>query len=410
MFDRTELEELATKIAGADERLVADDDLMADVRTLERVRSLIETAVGSRVAELDARGTTDVVTGHRTAGWLAKECGVSPGTARARVQLGRVLRCDLRETDRAVREGRLCTDRARVMAAAVNERIAAEFAEMEASLIGESARMTFAEWAQRVRLVAALLDQDGPEPADDVANNRLRLKGSGADVSVGGRLVGDVAVTSRAAIEQMADELWRQYRDDHQASGGAVEVPSRETLRALAFAELCRRGLMVGTDGTATRPRVEATLVINTDTPDVVHVNGEPLVTGSASALACDMSVWTIVLNSLGVPLDMGREIRTANREQRRALEQRDGGCVFPGCGMRPDQCDAHHVAQWYRDLGTTDVKHMVFLCRHHHGVIHRRGWDLRIGDDGWSWIVTPDHDTTWCQRHGETRSGAPPG
>ena len=96
--------------------------------------------------------------------------------------------------------------------------------------------------------------------------------------------------------------------------------------------------------------------------------------------------------------------------EQRKALEARDGGCVFPGCGLRPDWCDAHHIAQWWRDLGTTDIKHMVFLCRHHHGVIHRKGWNLRIGHDGWCWITTPSGINLWCQRHGTIRSGAPPG
>jgi len=51
-----------------------------------------------------------------------------------------------------------------------------------------------------------------------------------------------------------------------------------------------------------------------------------------------------------------------------------------------------------------------VFLCRHHHGVIHRKGWNLQIGDDGWSWITTPSGISLWCQRHGTIRSGAPPG
>jgi hypothetical protein len=132
---------------------------------------------------------------------------------------------------------------------------------------------------------------------------------------------------SRQAIEQMTDELWRKHRDDADQTDGEAEIPSRNTLRALAFVELCRRGLMVGEDGSnATRPRVEATLVIHADDPGVVYIDGQPLVRGSSTALACDLDVWAIVIDSLGVPLDMGRDIRTANREQRRALKCRDGG------------------------------------------------------------------------------------
>ncbi|MEI2655424.1 MAG: DUF222 domain-containing protein [Microthrixaceae bacterium] len=320
------------------------------------------------------------------------------------------LRLDLPETDRAVRDGRLCADRAKVMANAINDRIATEFREIEASLIAESASMTFGDWAQRVAIVAALLDQDGPEPSEDPNNNRLRLRGGRDGMKLAGVLVGDLATTTKAAVEQIADELWRQYRDDSERTNGDISVPSRETLLAMALAEAVRRGLMVNGDGKPTRPKVEATLVINAEDPDVVYIDGKPLIRGSATALACDMSVWTIILNSLGLPLDMGRELRNATVEQRKALKVRDGGCVFPGCGIRPEHCDAHHVAQWWRDLGTTDIKLMAFLCRHHHGVIHRKGWDLRIGDDGWCWITTPSGINLWCQRHGTIRSGAPPG
>jgi len=409
MFDTIELEELTGKIAQLDASLVADDDLMLGVRSLEAARRSLEAAEGVILAELDARGTTDIAHGMRTAQWLARESGAAPASTKRRVKLANALRVDLPETALAVCDGRLCADRAQVMAGAINERIAVEFREMEASLIDESARMAFGEWAQRVRLVAALLDQDGPEPSDDITNNRLRLTGGPEGTKVTGTLVGDAAITSRQAIERVADELYRTFTDDAERTNGEVAVPSRDTLRALAFAELCRRGLMVDAKGKGTRPKVEATLVINAETPDVVYVDGRPLVKGSDTALACDMSVWAIVVNSLGVPLDMGREIRNANREQRRALKARDGGCVFPGCGALPDHCDAHHVAQWWRDLGSTDVKHMAYLCRHHHGVVHRRGWEIYIGDDGWCWITTPSGASLWCQRHREVRAGPLP-
>jgi len=409
MFDTSELENITGRIAGIDASDVADDDLLAGVCSIATARRYLDAAETAILAELDARGTTDIVHGHRTANWLARETGIAPSSAKRRVRLANTLRTELPETAAAVREGRLCADRAMVMANATNERIASEFRDMEPSLIAESDHMTFPEWAQRVRVVAALLDQDGPEPAADINNNRLRLTGGVDGTNLTGVLVGDAAVTARHAIEQMADELWHQHKNTRTATNGEVDIPTRDTLRAMAFVELCHRGLMVDAHGSGTMPKIEATLVINADEPDVVYVNGEPLARGSETALACDLSVWAIVLNSLGVPLDMGREIRSANREQRRALKARDGGCVFPGCGMRPSHCDAHHVAHWYRDLGNTDVKHMVYLCRHHHGVIHRTGWSISIGDDGWSWITMPTGISLWCQRHGTVRAGPLP-
>jgi len=413
MFATTELDQLtalAGRVAAADEHGLADDDLLTGVRAIEAARRFLDAAEGSMLAELDARGTTDIVSGLRTAGWLAHETGISPGSAHARLQLGRVLRTDLPTTDVAVREGRLPHDRARVMAGAVNERIVTEFQQMEASLIAESERMTFRDWSQRVRLVAGLLDEDGTEPRLTPESNRLSLHTGADGVHLNGVLVGDWAITTRQAIEDTADDLFRQYRRDAEITGGEATIPNRAALRALALAELCRRGLMVDANGTAVKvPKTEAMLVVNLDTPDLVYVDDMPLIRWSDTALACDPEVRAIILNSLGVPLDMGREIRHANKEQRRALKARDGGCVFPGCGMRPEHCDAHHVAQWIRDHGATDVKCMVFLCRHHHGVVHRRGWDIHIGDDGWCWITMPSGAAMWCQRRGEQRAGPPP-
>ena len=77
-----------------------------------------------------------------------------------------------------------------------------------------------------------------------------------------------------------------------------------------------------------------------------------------------------------GVPLDLGRTERFANRAQRRALARRDGGCVFPGCGVpatlvrRPPR---HH----WEHGGPTDMSNLVLLCRYHHGVTHRHGWSM---------------------------------
>ena len=410
MFVATDLDELtsrATALAAMNERDLSDHDVLATIRGIERVRRYLDAAEGSLLAEVDARGTTDHVDGFRTANWLARTCGVSPATARSRLDVAVACRTVLPATDTAVRSGRLCFDRARVLAGAVNDRIADQFAQLEPELIDMSATMTFDRWRRHVQTVAALLDQDGGyDPNTDVFNNHLTLTPDPEGTRISGTLVGDTALTVEQVITAVADELYRQHAQDRDACGDATPMPSQRTLRALALAEICRRAAGIATTD---HGRVEATLVINLDTPDDVY-DTDGLKRTGIDGLTCDMSIYTIVLNSLGVPLDMGREIRTANREQRRALARRDGGCVFPGCGAQPRHCDAHHVAHWTRDLGTTDVAHMVFLCRHHHGVVHRNGWNIHLGDDGWAWITTPNGNRRWCQRHGTQRCGpAPP-
>ena len=70
-------------------------------------------------------------------------------------------------------------------------------------------------------------------------------------------------------------------------------------------------------------------------------------------------------------PLDVGRRTRTIPPSLRRALEIRDRGCRFPGCGLR--FTDAHHIVHW-ADGGRTDLQNTVLLCRRHHRLVHEEG------------------------------------
>jgi len=75
-----------------------------------------------------------------------------------------------------------------------------------------------------------------------------------------------------------------------------------------------------------------------------------------------------------GSILSVGRRTRTIPPALRRALDIRDRGCRFPGCGLR--FTDAHHVKHW-ADGGETSLENCVLLCRHHHRLVHEGGWTL---------------------------------
>lgn len=105
---------------------------------------------------------------------------------------------------------------------------------------------------------------------------------------------------------------------------------------------------------------------------------GGRLSAAEARRLACDSCVVPMVLGSDSMPLDVGRQQRLATAALRDALAQRDQGCAFPACDRQPRYCHAHHITSWL-DGGETKLSNMCLLCEHHHVIVHRQGWHIRI-------------------------------
>jgi hypothetical protein len=96
--------------------------------------------------------------------------------------------------------------------------------------------------------------------------------------------------------------------------------------------------------------------------------------------LACDASRVIVRKDREGRVLDVGRRTRTIPPALRRALEIRDRGCRFPGCGCR--FTDGHHIEHW-ADGGGTGLKNTVLLCRRHHRLVHEGGCRICMDQEG---------------------------
>jgi hypothetical protein len=92
--------------------------------------------------------------------------------------------------------------------------------------------------------------------------------------------------------------------------------------------------------------------------------------------LACDAAKVEMRHARDGTILDVGRRTRTIPPALRRALEHRDAGCRFPGCGLK--LCDAHHVEHW-ADGGATKLDNLIQLCRRHHRAVHEEGFTVEL-------------------------------
>ncbi len=401
------------RVGGCEQRLdpagASDLEVAERVAAIERQRTRLDAESAVLLGELEARKVTDREFGLGTAAWLAHEAGLPSGVARNRVRVAWKLRRYLPLVADALESGRIGWEHVRTIVELANPRIIDTVVANQELLIGLAERCRFEPWRGEVRSLARLWDQDGGyDPNEDPNANRLSY-GTTLDglLTLAATLTGEHAEVVAQAIETKTDELHRRALRDHEACE-EIEVPSRSTLRALALTELIRQAL--GIDLESSRgPKVEATMVVDADDPTVAtNPDGVRLADGTTRVLRCDAEIHALVVDRLGVPLDLGRHVRWASDGQRRAVRHRDGGCVFAGCGAKVMWCDVHHCVHAEHG-GVTDVCNLVCLCRHHHEVVHRTGWSVRVDHDGWAIFRTPNGNVIWGQRHGRQRAGPPP-
>ncbi len=121
-----------------------------------------------------------------------------------------------------------------------------------------------------------------------------------------------------------------------------------------------------------------------------------PITLDLAARISCDADITPITMDPDGNPIDVGRTTRLIPRKLRRALNARDCGCAFPGCGRPAAWTEGHHIQHWSNG-GPTNLSNLVLLCRFHHTTIHRGDWTVAISkDDGHPWFTPPP----WVDPH----------
>jgi hypothetical protein len=113
-----------------------------------------------------------------------------------------------------------------------------------------------------------------------------------------------------------------------------------------------------------------------------------PVSSKTVERWACDCSV-TRVLMQDSVVIDVGRGKRVISGPLRRALNARDGHCVWPGCNRPPSWSEGHHLLHWIRG-GTSNLDNVVLLCLRHHRMVHEENWQMVQTDDGRIMPVAP--------------------
>ncbi|MDO5500979.1 MAG: DUF222 domain-containing protein, partial [Propionibacteriaceae bacterium] len=202
-----------------------------------------------------------------------------------------------------------------------------------------------------------------------------------------------------AILSAYADNAWRTAIDNPHPG-----VPTgKDHLRADALMDIVRthQTHRAGPTHGGDRPRV--TVFLSWDTlvgglGQMALSGGSFLTAAEIRRLACDCDLIPAVLNTDGIPLDLGRSHRLVTPDLRTAVVARDQGCAFPGCTKPPAACEVHHIIPWWAG-GPTSLDNLVLLCPHHHRTIeptrawpadepHR--WSIQLGPDHIPQIIPP--------------------
>ncbi|MET1043384.1 MAG: DUF222 domain-containing protein [Microbacteriaceae bacterium] len=148
-------------------------------------------------------------------------------------------------------------------------------------------------------------------------------------------------------------------------------------------------GQICGSRKPAVRLLVAETELQKTDGRGWIEAQTVPVSMQSITRAMCESGIVPISFTDDGQTLRLGREQRLFNPKQRLVLAARDGGCIWPDCDRPASWCEAHHIEEWERDNGATDVPNGILLCRHHHLLLHDHGWSITRAH-GQYWLIPP--------------------
>ncbi len=385
-------------------RLMEAHDLLDAVEAVQVASNLLGSCDQAVVAELDRQHVHEPMGATSTADLLRWKLRVRPAEAKRRVTRaqqcaprvsldGQVLPPVRDAVAAAQADGSISVDHATVIAHAITRLPVGlpveELATVEQALVDLARKSDPTDVALAGRKTRDLYDPDGPEPRDQ-QQRRTRSVTLGQDDDGTGILRGELTADLLVKLQTVLSPLAAPRPAD--ANGDDTRTPGQRMHDALE--DLCDRFLRSGTlpdsGGVPATVAVTMTLAqLQERTGRVTTAFGGDLSIGQLLHAACEAEIIPVVLNDAGGIMAYGRSQRFATAGQTKALRARDRGCTFPGCRRPPQWCQRHHVKEWLRDDGDTDLDNLVLLCAYHHHSFEHWGWQVQMRD-GMPWWTPP--------------------
>lgn len=325
--------------------------------------------------------------------WVTWRTGVSSARAKRLVQIARRV-ADLPVCMGLFRTGGLSEDAMGLIAAKAPAERDRELAELGPMLLH----------TQLARILAHLPDQaprpDRPGPAREVRCG-FRPDGWWEGHQV---LPPDEGAIAQRALESARSTLFQERdADADPAVAGPVTWAdgflrmAEEALDALDPAT--RRG-----DARGERAQILVHLDAHSDGDGSARIHLGPQLPDSLRRyLCCDAKVRAVIEDQTGAVLGISPLAPTVNPRLRPVIEQRDGGCRYPGCGQRR-WVHIHHLR--HREHGGLTVAgNLLSLCPFHHRLHHLGAFEISGNPEQPHGLRFVDH---WGHDIGPPRYGPP--
>jgi len=317
------------------------------------------------LARFDAAGGWKPAGHLECANWLSFNTGYALRTAREYVRVARAL-AELPETDASMGRGALSFDQVRALT-----RVATPDSETDLLALAENCTTAVLERECRAWKTHSRKDEAERERARHDSRRLVLYPNGDGMYRIEGLLTPETAATVGRAIERARLALYREDRKAGCLLESSPEERGRQRHDALGLAAEWALGAAHTAEGDRiSGTRAERFMVMLHAEQSTLAAEGEPgrselddgtrISAETARRLACDCSLVRVAHAPDGSVLDVGRRTRSIPAALRRALDVRDRGCRFPGCGLR--LTDGHHLLHW-ADGGPTSLANTMLLC-----------------------------------------------
>ena len=308
----------------------------------------------------------------------------------------------------ALREGTITSAHVNEVATALRRagQAAPQLKEHEGALVLSAKRLPHDQFSRQLSGLVNRLNASSTQDESDRqrrsthlsawtdGNGMIHLRGA-FDAERGSVLLG--------RLDNMMERL---FHAGHAAADSDLSgVSANDNLRAVALLDLCAAGAAGGgpagvadiaSAGEAARAEIIVTVDLET-LRNGLHEHGVcrtsrgvDLPVEAVRRLACRAEIIPAVMDSNGVPVDVGRRNRLATARQRRLIFAMYRSCAVPECDVGVAHCAPHHIDYWERG-GRTDLDNLVPLCSRHHHAAHEGGWRLDLAADRTLTVTLPD-------------------